>query len=311
MSIPYTYINTNEQLQKLVDHLERSQVKEIAVDFEGDFSRFHYGFTLCLVQIYDGVRGYIVDPLAVNMKILKKIFLGPIQKVMFDPSSDLMLLKNSENMSMRNVVDVQMAAKLLGFQKLALSAILQECMGIEIKNKKKFQTANWTRRPLDVRLLNYAIGDVTYLLALKEMLVARVREVGKYEQFLQMIAGLEKRDYTHNKVDRHLKIKHAHSLHRQNKIYLKHFFECRERIAKAKNIPPNYIMPNETLLQIAQTPPKTKQEWLNLKGTHRSFPKYINKFTLTKQRVDRIIQERTKRKNENTAQKPTEALVQR
>lgn len=303
MSTSYTLINTNEQLVKLVEHLEHTQPKEIAVDFEGDFSRYRYGFTLCLVQIYDGTQGYIVDPLAVNVKLMKQIFMGPIPKVMFDPSGDLMLLKNSENMSMRNVIDVQMAAKLLNYPKLALTVLLKDCLGVEIKNKKKFQTANWTRRPLEKKLLDYAIGDVLHLLNLKEILLERVEEEGKYEQFIQMTAGLEKRDYIWKKADRHLKIKNAHHLQQPNKLYLKYFFECRERIAKARNMPPNFVMLNETLLQISQTPPTNKQEWLDLKGTHKSFPRYINKFSLTKSRVDRILQERNAQKKEGPGKK--------
>lgn len=287
MNVPYNYINSNEKLENALKQL--SQAQEIAVDFEGDFSRFKYGITLCLVQMYDGESAYIIDPFAVDMHLLTPLFMGEQKKVMFDPSGDFILLKHTYNMTMQNVIDVQLAAKLLEYPKLSLTVVLQECMGVEIINKKKFQTANWTRRPLEEELIAYAISDVIYLLQVKDMLVEQVRERGKYGLFLKLNRALSSKDYTLDLSKRYLKIKNAGRLHGVHKIYLKYFFECRDRIAKAKNLPPNHIMQNETLLKISQAPPKSKHDWLALTGVPYSFSKYISDFSHAKERADHAV----------------------
>jgi ribonuclease D len=62
----YSWIDSDEALNKLLDNWENSGVASIAVDFEGEFNLHIYGEHLCLVQIYDGKDFYLIDPFSVS-----------------------------------------------------------------------------------------------------------------------------------------------------------------------------------------------------------------------------------------------------
>ena len=52
-----------------------------------------------------------------------------------------------------------------------LLGLVKEYLGINVEiNKKKNQQANWLKRPIDVDLMEYALLDVKYLHALKDVL---------------------------------------------------------------------------------------------------------------------------------------------
>ena len=50
---------------------------------------------------------------------------------------------------------------------------------------KSSQKADWGRRPLSEKMLEYALNDVRYLLPMGEMIVAELRERGRYDWFVE------------------------------------------------------------------------------------------------------------------------------
>ena len=54
--------------------------------------------------------------------------------------------------------------------------VLQRTIGVAIEKNKKLQRANWRLRPLSDEALNYAIGDVAYLVELRDGLMKKLVE---------------------------------------------------------------------------------------------------------------------------------------
>ena len=56
----YEYIDSDEKIEKAVKRFEK--LERIAVDFECEFNLHIYGEHLCLIQIFDGLSYYLIDP---------------------------------------------------------------------------------------------------------------------------------------------------------------------------------------------------------------------------------------------------------
>ena len=176
----YTYLDTDEDISAAVAHWNGKD--RIAVDFEGEFNLHIYGEHLCLIQVYDGEGFYIIDPRSgsVTLNGLKAFFLSPVEKVWFDAQSDAALVHKNYGIVIANIFDIRILALTLGYTG-NLTGLKETYLGISSEgsgSKKRNQTANWLKRPLPQPQIEYALEDVRYLLALKDVLVPLVRDAG-------------------------------------------------------------------------------------------------------------------------------------
>jgi len=72
-----------------------------------------------------------------------------------------------------------LAAQLLGRGRIGLASLIEDNFGVTLD--KGGQKANWSRRPITQRLLDYAALDVWYLPALCDILTGELRRLGRLE----------------------------------------------------------------------------------------------------------------------------------
>ena len=84
--------------------------------------------------------------------------------------------------------DTELAARLLGFPRVALGTMLEELLGVRLL--KEHSAADWSSRPLPKEWLTYAALDVELLLELRAILHTRLVEAGKAEWAQQEFAAL-------------------------------------------------------------------------------------------------------------------------
>jgi ribonuclease D len=84
--------------------------------------------------------------------------------------------------------DTELAARLLGFPRVALGTMLEELLGVRLL--KEHSAADWSTRPLPQEWLTYAALDVELLLELRDVLHTRLVETGKVEWARQEFAWL-------------------------------------------------------------------------------------------------------------------------
>ena len=167
----YTYITSDSGLVDFRKHLHGNRIDEISMDFEGEFNLHCYGEKLCLIQIFDNKKYYIVDPFTVSKEELKKTLEGREIKLFYDASSDRMLVYKQYGIKIASILDLKILVDLLEFKHNALNDILNNLLKLEAYKKKKFQMYNWTKRPIDEDAIQYALSDVEYLFRLKDVLL--------------------------------------------------------------------------------------------------------------------------------------------
>ncbi|MBO8436297.1 MAG: HRDC domain-containing protein [Spirochaetes bacterium] len=253
----YVYLDSDEKIEKAL--VVFSGKKRIAVDFEGEFNLHIYGEHLCLVQIYDGTDFYIIDPRSsdVSVKALEHFFSLPVEKVWFDCQSDSALVNKVYGLKICNVFDVRVLAKMLGYSG-NLKAVESEFLSIDNEiPKKKNQQANWLKRPLPEEQIAYALEDVHYLLELQDVLVAAVKAKGLEKAVghaMHKATAVKKIDPPWTKTSGWKRMDAV------EKIYARHIWIARDRIARRFNVPASWVMEKHLIPALAQSRPRSEAE---------------------------------------------------
>ena len=163
---PPTLVDAPEALEAMLSCLEG--VPYIAIDCEMD-SFYSYWGKVCLIQVGDGEREWIVDPLAVDVRPIERLLAdGDRVKLFHDAEYDIRQLKADYGFTFRGLFDTRAACALVGVQAPGLASVLKDRFDVTVS--KKYQRADWTIRPLPGDMLAYAQLDVAYLVQLREQL---------------------------------------------------------------------------------------------------------------------------------------------
>ena len=287
-SLKYSLITNSKDLSLIVDGWGVSGISSVAMDFEEESNLHCYGEHLCTMQLYDGTSFYLVDCLELvktqdGLATLKSFLEGPIEKVMFACQSDAALARKTLGIQLANVYDIRVLALALGITgtlstleekyfpssnspSFASSSFENNCTAPEsyipvkfsssASSKKRFQTANWMIRPIPESQILYALGDVKYLLELKDILWTQIKDTLPVSKQKAIIYGL-KNCAKQKKPERPgwEKICNYKMLSREERIYVKHYFLARDALARKHNVPASYILPKQTI--VAMTKAKT------------------------------------------------------
>ena len=119
---------------------------------------------------------------------------------------------------------------------------------------KSSQRANWGRRPLPPVMEDYALNDVRYLLPLGEILEARLRELGRWEWYLQSrdLMVNNAREPRERDVENAWRISGSSKLHPREAAVLRALWHWREAEAEAWNRPTFHVISNDRLLDAAR-----------------------------------------------------------
>ncbi|MDD3295322.1 MAG: ribonuclease D, partial [Geobacteraceae bacterium] len=169
-------IDNSKDLDRLVGRLSGEKV--LAFDLEAD-SLHHYREKVCLIQIATEKAIFLVDPLAVtDISSLGLLLSDPgIRKVFHGADYDIRSLHRDFSLEVRNLFDTMIACQLLGEKEVGLAAALKKRFGVELD--KRYQKADWSKRPLDPGMIAYAAGDTSLLVALYRQLEAELAEKGR------------------------------------------------------------------------------------------------------------------------------------
>ncbi len=248
----YTLITKTDQLRSYLSGLEDTKCQIIALDLEANLHRWAYGQQLCLVQVFDGTDIMIIDPFDIERKTLKALFENrDILKVMYDAASDISLLVNSEEMTIKSVLDLRPAVELLNYQKNDLYSILSPEMGLSLTHKKKFQQYNWLRRPLPEEVLEYAGNDVKHLLKLKDVLMRKIQENDLLDSYMLKNLRVQNRDYFIDPATSYRRVKGYYGLNAEARAVFKNLYSVRDKFARQTNMPAANIIGNNHLLNLA------------------------------------------------------------
>lgn len=263
---PPVWINTPEGLAAMCKDLIHE--KSIAVDTESN-SLHAYQERVCLIQFSIPGKDYLVDPLAINdLSALAPIFSSPeIQKIFHAAEYDLICLKRDYHFQFNNIFDTMLAARILGYPAFGLGAILEEKFGVTID--KRYQKADWAKRPMSAVMLSYARMDTHFLVLLRDIINKELLE--------KQLVGLAEEDFIRiTKVngtcqdcdeESFWKISGSHDLTPTQAAVLRELSLFRIKEARRRDQPTFKIMSNDFLMTIAEKCPLTVEDLLSC-GAH-------------------------------------------
>ena len=240
-------ITTLSELEELTEKLKTTT----AFGFDTEFDRFcrEYGFKLFLLQIFDGKICYLVDPLAVkDLTPLWTVFEdSSICKVVYSSSEDIQLLKLN-GCKIKNVYDLQIAAKLCSHTANSFSDLVKVMFNVELD--KSMQRSNWRPRPLNKAQQIYASNDVIWLLKLRDIFSETAVENGVTAMIEEENVLCEEVVATMYTVKLSVKQKATNSNYHQNEL-LK-LFHVRNKLAEQYNMPPFQVVSDDVLERIIE-----------------------------------------------------------
>lgn len=157
-------------------------VGRTVLDLEAD-SLHRYREKLCLIQYADADGVEVVDPLVIEDMRPFALWLQESEVWMHGADYDMSLLQGAFGVLPKMILDTQIAARLLGFRQFGLAALVEHFFGITLS--KKNQKADWGLRPITPDMLEYAQGDVAYMLEMADLMVADLRRLGRFDWFME------------------------------------------------------------------------------------------------------------------------------
>jgi ribonuclease D len=242
----------------------------LALDLEAD-SLHHYPEKICLVQISTPSETAILDPLVAPEVLngLESVLADvAVRKIVHGGDYDVRLLKREREVPVRNLFDTMIAAQLTGRERFGLAALLEEHFGVVLD--KRFQRADWSRRPLGPELLAYAAADTAHLHALCGRLVAELSALGRLAWAEEEFRLLELIEPAAPKKPWCLDVKGAGRLAPRQLARLQALLETRDELARAWDRPPFMVLGNQTLIDWAQAPPANRRDLVQTPGAGRA-----------------------------------------
>ena len=282
------YIKTFEELEKAASKWKTCS--QIAIDTEFDDNNNYYGRHLCLVQIYDKDKIYLIDTVKLegNVKpLLTVLENSKIEKLFHSCSSDLIVIGDVCNCSIKNIQDTTLMYRFLlkSSNDIGLQSLVEEKLNIELE--KQEQVSDWTKRPLSNSQLIYAATDVIYLFELFEILKKELQELDRWKWYDEERQKLEEigTEGVNNETNQENKIMVAalkaaikYRFPEENTVRFAMYWTLTDEIAKNINRPHYRVISNNRLAELVVKPPNKLEEWETLRGSSHHFKKRADEF---------------------------------
>ena len=268
MSLPPPVLVADEAaLGRLVGELAACPV--VAVDTESN-SLHAYRERVCLIQFSTPDADYIVDPIRLpELNALAPFFANPDQQKVFHAAEyDLICLRRDYRFEFTNIFDTMSAARTLGWPQVGLAAILDTHFGVTMN--KKYQRADWKRRPLTPEQLDYARLDTHYLVALRDKQLEALTESGHWaeahEEFERLARLRGDSDNAAPDPAAFWRVNGARDLTPAQAAVLQALFAYREQQAERMDRPPFKVMGEATLMELARRAPRRAEDLQGVPG---------------------------------------------
>ena len=264
---PPLLIADDDGLGRLVGALALHPV--VAVDTESN-SLHAYRERVCLIQFSTPDDDYILDPIRLpGLTPLAPFFASPAQQKVFHAAEyDLICLRRDYHFEFANIFDTMSAARTLGWPHVGLAAILDTHFGVTMN--KKYQRADWKRRPLTPEQLDYARLDTHYLVALRDRQLLALTASGHWpeahEEFERLARLRGGSDNAALDPAAFWRVNGARDLTPAQAAVLQALFAYREQQAERIDRPPFKVMGEATLMELARRAPRRAEDLQNVPG---------------------------------------------
>lgn len=252
-------------LARLMERMRRAEFVAIDTEFMRENS---YYPELCLVQVGTREEAAAIDPKAPGLDLapfLELLADERVLKVLHAGGQDIEIFVHLTGRVPQPLFDTQVAAMALGLgEQASYAALVARYTGHQVDKGARF--TDWSRRPLLERQIRYAIGDVTHLAELFPTMLDQLRRGNRGQWLDEEMARLS--DPANFVVDPERVWQRLKLPGRKPELLgrIKALAKWREEEAMSRNIPRGRIIKDETLLDLAQSPPKSQAELAQVRG---------------------------------------------
>ena len=220
---------------------------------------------LGIVQLGDaGGATWIVDAIALRLSpgenpLAELLADEGTVKILHDPHQDLCLLHTYCGGFPRNVFDTRESAGFAGYDaSWSLQKAILMTLGIDLPKSETL--TDWCKRPLTPDQVDYARDDVRYLSAVRDKLLAGARERGMEDALLEEMRKYDDPEFYAERPPEKawLHVSGVGRLHGggRARAMLRALATLRENEAVRRNLPRNWILNDERLIDLAERPPR-------------------------------------------------------
>lgn len=271
MSLPPILVDSTA-LAEFAAQLHREPV--FAVDLEAD-SLHSFQDKVCLLQFSTATTTVLVDPLAIgDLSSLKPVLADEaVRKVFHAADYDIRCLYRDFGIEIKGLFDTMTACQFLGEAKVGLADILNKYFDVQLD--KRYQRADWSKRPLEEGMVHYAAEDTRHLLQLTELLEAQLIAKGRLDWAKEEFALLEQVRHNSTGGPLFLRFKKANLLERRQLAVLEELLQWRNGEAQRRDCPPFKVLNNAPLLEVARAMPVNMRD---LSGVEGMMPRLVSRY---------------------------------
>lgn len=183
-------IDTQNKLDRILCDINSNKI----IGLDTEFIRTNtFWPKLCMIQISTKSNYYLIDTLSnLNYEIFWETLANKnITKVIHSSRQDIEAIFLKSHRVIYPIFDTQLAAMFTGFREsISYSQIVEDIY--QIKIDKKLQYSDWSKRPINEEMLDYANDDVRYLIPIFEHLTEKIELQSKVEWFHEEVENLHK-----------------------------------------------------------------------------------------------------------------------
>jgi ribonuclease D len=252
-------VTTTSELESICARLAGAGFITVDTEFMRD-STFYS--KLCLIQMAGPQDEVIVDPLApgINLTAFYELMRNKkVVKVFHAARQDIEIFWHDAQTIPDPLFDTQVAAMVCGFgDSVGYETLVNRLTNGSVDKSSRF--TDWARRPLSEKQMQYAIGDVTHLRKIYEVLAKRLTQTGRARWVAEEMAILQDPETYEVRPEDAWKRLKTRFKGRKGLAVLVEVAAWRERQAQERNQPRSRILKDDALTEIATQIPRSPED---------------------------------------------------
>ncbi|ROS78971.1 ribonuclease D [Cellulomonas sp. PhB143] len=227
-------------------------------------SGYRYGQATYLVQVKrEGAGIALIDPVGVPDLSPLSEAVGDAEWILHAASQDLPGFAE-HGLRPARVFDTELAARLLGFERVGLAAVVAQLLGLGLA--KEHSAVDWSTRPLPEDWLRYAALDVEVLVPLRERLGAMLDDAGKTAWAAQEFEAVRTAPPAPPREEPWRRTSGMHALRDRRQIaVVRSLWEARDENARRRDVAPGRVLPDRAIVAAARAMPRSVPELVALR----------------------------------------------
>jgi ribonuclease D len=286
-------VNEKSALDNCCENIQKEQI--VAVDTE--FIRENLDKPLlCLIQIATSQDIFIIDPAAVDISPLNRIFSAENVKKIFHAARQDIEILSLHGITTKNFYDTQLYEAILSADdNISYQSLILRYLGKNLQ--KSHSMSDWTRRPLSKNQLKYSADDVLYLREIYQKQFQKLVELNREhwldDEILQTTQKKEEDDF-------------AATLNENNREIYNQLRQWRNQKAAEQNVSPEFIISDKMLKTICH---RGIDFIRNIKNSRRLKDENYMQFLSFAEKISDGLEIREKSKRKNPAVDLLKALL--